>query len=39
MLEKQKKMAIVIDVAIPNNGNIRNREHEKLKVLKVEGRT
>ena len=28
--DKQQKKAVVIDVAIPSNSNIRKKEHEKL---------
>lgn len=31
VVDKQRKMVVVINVAIPNCGNIRRKEHEKLK--------
>ncbi|KAL4006508.1 quercetin 2,3-dioxygenase [Sarotherodon galilaeus] len=31
VLDKQRKTAIVVDVAIPSDSNIRKKEHEKLK--------
>ncbi|CAI5660153.1 unnamed protein product [Oreochromis niloticus] len=30
VVDKQKKTAVVIDVAVPNDSNIRKKEHEKL---------
>lgn len=30
-VDKQRKKAVVIDVAIPNDSNIRKEEHKKLK--------
>lgn len=30
VVDKQRKTAVVIDVAIPNDGSIRKTEHEKL---------
>ena len=31
LINKQQKKAVVIDVAIPSDSNIRKKEHEKLK--------
>ncbi|KAL3988692.1 Arf-GAP with Rho-GAP domain, ANK repeat and PH domain-containing protein 1 [Sarotherodon galilaeus] len=33
VVDKQKKTAVVIDVAIPNDSNIRKKEHEKLEKM------
>lgn len=30
VLHRQRKTVVVIDVAIPRDGNIRKKEHEKL---------
>ncbi|CAI5667744.1 unnamed protein product [Oreochromis niloticus] len=30
VVDKQEKTAVVIDVAVPNDSNIRKKEHEKL---------
>lgn len=30
VVEKKSKTALVIDVAMPSDSNIRNKEHEKL---------
>ncbi len=30
LIDKQQKKAVVIDVAIPSDSNIRKKEHEKL---------
>lgn len=36
VLDKQKKIAIVIDVAIPSDGNIRKKESKKYQGLREE---
>ena len=30
IVDKQKKEAVVIDIAVPRDSNIKNKEHEKL---------
>ncbi|KAF7648097.1 hypothetical protein LDENG_00161950, partial [Lucifuga dentata] len=38
VVNKEQKRAVVIDVAIPSDGNIRKKEHEKLEIPRAEGR-
>lgn len=31
VLDKKKKKAVIIDVAMPNDDNIKKKEHDKIK--------